>query len=88
MTPIDLVRLTALRDRTGGSPDVVVGFIDGPVAGILSAKRASGAPSICPSCTKEVKKGQSTILDSLDPLFVWRVRLPSEFAFEPADLPG
>ena len=32
MTPIDLVRLTALRDRTGGSPDVVVGLIDGPVA--------------------------------------------------------
>jgi hypothetical protein len=88
MTPIDLVRLTALRDRTSGSPDVVVGPIDGPVAvnhpdlaneniltdsgkpdgachragstaclhgtfvaGILSAKRASGAPAICPSCT-------------------------------------
>jgi hypothetical protein len=34
------------------------------------------------------KRGQSTILDSLDPLFVWRVRLPSEFSFEPADLPG
>ena len=32
MTPIDLVRLTALRDRTSGSPDVVVGLIDGPVA--------------------------------------------------------
>ena len=88
MTPIDLVRLTALRDRTSGSPDVVVGLIDGPVAvdrpdlanenispipgkpdgachrasstaclhgtfvaGILSAKRATGAPAICPSCT-------------------------------------
>ena len=44
MTPIDLVRLTALRDRTGGSPDVVVGLIDGPVAVILSAKRASALP--------------------------------------------
>jgi subtilisin family serine protease len=32
MTPIDFVRLTALRDRTSGSPDVVVGLIDGPVA--------------------------------------------------------
>jgi hypothetical protein len=30
MTPIDLVR--ALRDRTSGSPDVVVWLIDGPVA--------------------------------------------------------
>ncbi len=27
-----MVRLRALRDRTGGSPDVVVGLIDGPVA--------------------------------------------------------
>src|SRR6478609_7021533 len=43
MTPIDLVRLTVLRDRTG-SPDVVVGLIDGPVAVILSAKRASALP--------------------------------------------
>ena len=32
MTPIDLVRLTALRDGTTGSLDVVVGLIDGPVA--------------------------------------------------------
>lgn len=32
MTPIDLVRLTALRECTSGSPDVVIGLIDGPVA--------------------------------------------------------
>jgi subtilisin family serine protease len=92
MTPLDLVRLTALRDRTSGSSDVVVGLIDGPVAvdhpdlanenirpiagksngacnrasstaclhgtfvaGILSAKRTSGAPAICPSCTLLVR---------------------------------
>ena len=88
MTPIDLVHLAALRDRTSGSPEVVVGLIDGPVAvdhpdlakqnirpipgrfdgacqrasgtaclhgtfvaGILSAKRTSAAPAICPDCT-------------------------------------
>lgn len=92
MTPIDLVRLTSLRDRTSGSPDVVIGLIDGPVAvdhpdlakenirplpgnpngacrrasstaclhgtfvaGILSAKRSSAAPAICPNCTLLVR---------------------------------
>jgi len=75
-------------DRTGGSPEVKIGLIDGPVftehpdlraehlreipgkngaacaqanstacmhgtfvAGILSAKRSSPAPAICPDCT-------------------------------------
>lgn len=88
MGPLELVRLTALMERTGGSPNVRVGLIDGPVAtqhpdlkgerlreitgnnggtcaransaaclhgtfvaGILSAKRNSPAPSICPACT-------------------------------------
>jgi subtilisin family serine protease len=91
MTPIDLVRLTALWERTSGSPEVVVGLIDGPVAvdhpdlakenirsipgrsgacqrasstaclhgtfvaGILSAKRTSAAPAICPDCTLLVR---------------------------------
>lgn len=88
MNPLDLVKLTALMERTSGSPEVKVGLIDGPVAvqhadmagenlreipgnngatctqanstaclhgtfvaGILSAKRNSSAPAICPSCT-------------------------------------
>jgi subtilisin family serine protease len=88
MTPLDLVRLTPLIDRTSGRPDVTIGLIDGPVAmnhpdlasqhiheipgngsgactqanrmaclhgtfvaGILSAKRGSSAPAICPDCT-------------------------------------
>ncbi len=32
MNPLGLVKLTALMERTGGSPDVKVGLIDGPVA--------------------------------------------------------
>jgi subtilisin family serine protease len=96
MTPLDLVNLTALMERTGGSPDVTIGLIDGPVlsqhpdlasgrhreahdansaafsdgnsaaisgtnsaavlhgtfvAGILTARRGSVAPAICPDCT-------------------------------------
>ena len=31
MTPLDLVRLTALIDRTSGRPEVTIGLIDGPV---------------------------------------------------------
>ncbi len=31
MTPLDLVKLTSLMDRTGGSRDVTIGLIDGPV---------------------------------------------------------
>ena len=31
MTPLDLVRLTPLMDRTSGRPDVIIGLIDGPV---------------------------------------------------------
>jgi subtilisin family serine protease len=88
MTPLDLVRLTPLIDRTSGRPELTIGLIDGPVvmdhpelanqhvreipgngsgactqasstaclhgtfvAGILSAKRGSVAPAICPNCT-------------------------------------
>ncbi|HVQ35958.1 MAG TPA: S8 family serine peptidase [Pyrinomonadaceae bacterium] len=87
MTPLDLVGLTPLIDRTAGRPEVIIGLIDGPVemnhpglasehirdighaggacthgnsvaclhgtfvAGILSAKRGSPAPAICPGCT-------------------------------------
>ena len=92
MTPLDLVRLTALTNHTTGTPDVIIGLIDGPVAmnrpeltsehvreipgnvrgactqansmaclhgtfvaGILSAKRGSVAPAICPNCTLLVR---------------------------------
>ena len=88
MDPLELVKLTALMERTSGSPGVTIGLIDGPVvtqhpdlagahlreipgknggtctranstaclhgtfvAGILSAKRNSPAPAICPNCT-------------------------------------
>ena len=88
MTPLDLVKLTPLMNRTSGRHDVTIGLIDGPVAinhpelasqhireipgngsgactqansmaclhgtfiaGILSAKRNSSAPAICPDCT-------------------------------------
>lgn len=88
MLPLELVKLTALMERTSGSPEVKIGLIDGPVAvkhadlagehlreipgnngatctqanstaclhgtfvaGILSAKRNSLAPAICPNCT-------------------------------------
>ena len=92
MDPLDLVKLTALMERTSGSPEVKIGLIDGPVAtqhpdlaveylreipgnngatctqanstacthgtfvaGILSAKRNSPAPAICPNCTLLVR---------------------------------
>jgi subtilisin family serine protease len=88
MSPLELVKLIALMQRSNGSPDVRIGLIDGPVltqhpdlardnirelrgnngatsneanntarlhgtfvAGILSAKRESAAPAICPNCT-------------------------------------
>jgi hypothetical protein len=31
MNPLDLVRLTALMERGEGSPEIVIGLIDGPV---------------------------------------------------------
>ena len=92
MDPLDLVKLTALLERTSGRPEVRIGLIDGPVAtdhrdlttehlqeilgsngascaranstaclhgtfvaGILSARRSSPAPAICPSCTLLVR---------------------------------
>jgi subtilisin family serine protease len=88
MDPLNLAKLTALMERTNGSPEVKIGLIDGPVftqnpdlegqhfhqipgnnggactqaksmaclhgtfvAGILSAKRNSPAPALCPNCT-------------------------------------
>jgi len=85
---LSLVQLTALMERTGGSSELKIGLIDGPVdvrhpelvgqhlrevsesirgawteadsaacqhgtfvAGILSAKRGTVAPAICPECT-------------------------------------
>jgi subtilisin family serine protease len=32
MSPLDLAGLTALMERTGGKPEVVVGLVDGPIA--------------------------------------------------------
>ena len=90
-TPLELVKLTALMERTSGKPEIITGLIDGPVmmnhpdlatenirevpgksgacsqassaacmhgtfvAGILSAKRGSAAPAICPNCTLLVR---------------------------------
>jgi subtilisin family serine protease len=88
MSPIDLVRLSALMERSQGRPEIAVASLDGPVAidhpdlvdayirelpgipkgactipdslacahgtfvaGILSARRGSAAPAICPGCT-------------------------------------
>jgi subtilisin family serine protease len=88
MNPLDLVRLSALMERSPGRPEIAVALIDGPVAldhpdladatireipgklkatctradtlacthgtfvaGILSARRGSAAPAICPGCT-------------------------------------
>ena len=92
MDALDLVKLTALMERTSGSAEVKIGLIDGPVmtrhpdlagehlreipgkngsacvqasstaclhgtfvAGILSARRSSPAPAICPNCTLLVR---------------------------------
>jgi subtilisin family serine protease len=92
MNPLDLVKLTALMERSTGCPDVKIALIDGPVvtqhpdlagenlheipgnasgtctqassiaclhgtrvAGVLSAKRGSAAPAICPNCTLLVR---------------------------------
>src|SRR5215213_10269261 len=92
MNPLDLVKLTALMERSSGRIELIIGLIDGPiamthpdladahireipgrlagtcvqagsiacrhgtfVAGILSAKRGSVAPAICPKCTLLVR---------------------------------
>jgi subtilisin family serine protease len=87
---VDVVKLARLMQLTSGTPDVVVGLIDGPVAldhpdlseatvralgapatcslahsaacahgtfvaGILSARRGSAAPALCPGCTLLVR---------------------------------
>jgi subtilisin family serine protease len=92
MSPLDLVKLPPLMQRTSGRPEIRVALIDGPVAldhpdlagrnvqevtgktaavcsransvacmhgtfvaGMLSAKRGSVAPAICPGCTLLVR---------------------------------
>jgi subtilisin family serine protease len=92
MEPLALVKLDRLMEHWSGSPDVVIGLIDGPVvmnhpglasesvrevpgkargacrvadstacmhgtlvAGILSGKRGSPVPAICPDCTLLVR---------------------------------
>src|SRR5215470_8053270 len=32
MSPLDLVKLTALMERSSGKPEMMIGLIDGPVA--------------------------------------------------------
>jgi subtilisin family serine protease len=92
-SPLDLVRLTSLMERSVGRPETAVALIDGPVAmahpslatemiravpgsaavagcvrtenaacghgtfvaGILSGRRGSAAPAICPGCTLLVR---------------------------------
>jgi subtilisin family serine protease len=91
-SPLDVVSLSRLMERTAGRPEVAIGLIDGPVAadhadfvtenlrslpsplagpseratgaarahgtyvaGILSARRGSAAPAICPGCTLLVR---------------------------------
>lgn len=88
MKYLESIKIAALMNRSGGKPEIKIGFIDGPVfaqhpdfmgsnlrelsrsngarctkinsaacmhgtfvAGILSAKRNSVAPAICPKCT-------------------------------------
>lgn len=92
VNPLELVKLSALMERSRGHPDVKIGLIDGPVvtehpdlagqhlqqipggdagvctlanseaclhgtfvAGILSARRNTRAPAICPECTLLVR---------------------------------
>lgn len=92
MTPLELVKLPALMERTSGRSELKIGLIDGPVAlnhpdlmsgnireisrgikgactqtssgaclhgtfvaGILTARRGSVAPAICPGCTLLVR---------------------------------
>jgi subtilisin family serine protease len=92
MNPLELVNLTPLMELTSGSPDIIVGLLDGSVAinhpdlasenlreipgslsstctqassaaclhgtfvaGMLSAKRDTPAPAICPNCTLLVR---------------------------------
>jgi hypothetical protein len=31
MNPLDLIKLTALMERSSGSPEIAIGLIDGPV---------------------------------------------------------
>lgn len=112
MLPLELVRLTALMKRTSGSPEVMIGLIDGAiatqhadlagehlreipgnngatctqanstacmhgtfVAGILSARRNSLAPAICPNCTLLLRPvfGETTS---------WRDPMPSATPLE------
>jgi subtilisin family serine protease len=42
MTPLELVKLTALMERTSGKPEVIVGLIDGPIT--IAHPDLAGAP--------------------------------------------
>ncbi len=92
MSPLQLVQLVRLMEKTRGRPEIAIALIDGPVAtdhpeladaairqipaklkgtcsradtvacihgtmvaGILSARRGSAAPAICPECTLLVR---------------------------------
>ncbi|RIK37501.1 MAG: peptidase S8 [Chloroflexi bacterium] len=114
MTALELVKLTALMERTSGRPEIVIGLIDGPVAvdhadlvceqlravtgvtssrcsvpnsvsclhgtfvaGILSAKRRSGAPAIAPDCTLLVRP---IFVESAAPSFALPAATPDELA--------
>lgn len=112
MVPLELVKLTALMDRTRGRPEVKIGLIDGPVvtrhpdlagehlreipgyngatctqanspaclhgtfvAGILSAKRNSPAPAICPNCTLLLRPifAEKTMGSQQFPLMIYKI---------------
>lgn len=47
MSSLDLVKLTALMDRTRGSPEISIGLIDGPVA--------RDHPDLAESCIREIR---------------------------------
>jgi subtilisin family serine protease len=49
MSSLDLVKLTALMDRTRGSPEISIGLIDGPVA--------RDHPDLAESCIREIRGG-------------------------------
>src|SRR5712691_8171111 len=56
MKHLDLVKLTALMERTSGQPEIIVGLLDGPVATNhpdLESEHIRQIPgSICGACTQ------------------------------------
>lgn len=103
ISPLDLIKLSRIMEKTEGVLEIAVGLVDGPVAvdhpdlvhdrikpvaasvvacnttsafacvhgtfvaGVLSARRGSAAPAICPGCTLLVR-----------PIFVDVSRSPSQ----------